>query len=112
MSEWWSTLTGMMTSDRTFMLLRALVIVTIGFVIARSASHALLRVLGKYLDAQQRKVLQRAADYLLFGLFVISALRGRGGGGGGGGGAAGGGAGAGGGAARAAAAGRGGGRGL
>lgn len=75
MSEWWSTLTGMMTSDRTFMLLRALVIVTIGFVIARSASHALLRVLGKYLDAQQRMVLQRAAYYLLLGLFVISALR-------------------------------------
>src|SRR3569832_2423133 len=75
MSEWWSTLTGMMTSDRTFKLLRALVIVTIGFVIARSASHALLRVLGKYLDAQQRMVLQRAAYYLLLGLFVISALR-------------------------------------
>src|SRR3569832_246626 len=75
MSVWWSTLTGMMTSDRSFMLLRALVIVTIGFVIARSASHALLRVLGKYLDAQQRMVLQRAAYYLLFGLFVISALR-------------------------------------
>src|SRR3569833_4024624 len=64
-----------MTSDRTFMLLRALVIVTIGFVFACSASLALQRVLGKYLDAQQRMVLLRAGYYLLFGLFVISALR-------------------------------------
>src|SRR3569623_1711620 len=75
MSEWCSPLTGMKPSDRTFMLLLALGIVTFGFVIARAASHALLRVRGKYLVAQQGLVLQRAAYYLLFGLFVISSLR-------------------------------------
>lgn len=75
MGEWWSTMTEMMTSDRAFMLLRALIIVSIGFVIARSARAALLRVLGKYLDAQQRMVLQRVVYYLLLGLFAVSALR-------------------------------------
>ena len=63
-----------MTSDRTFMLLRALIIVSIGFVLARAASNALLRVLGKFFDAQHRMVLSRAVYYLLLGLFFISAL--------------------------------------
>lgn len=75
MADWWATMMEMMTSDRAFMLLRALVIAGIGFVVARTASTALLRVLGKYLDAQQRMVLQRAVYYLLLALFLISALR-------------------------------------
>lgn len=74
MNEWWSTLTGSMTSDRAFMLLRALFIVAVGLIIARSARTALLRMFGKYLDAQQRMLLQRAVYYLLLGLFVVSAL--------------------------------------
>lgn len=74
MGDWWSTLTSVMSSDRAFMLLRALITLSVGFVVARAASAALLRVLGKFLDAQHRMVLSRAAYYLLLGLFFISAL--------------------------------------
>jgi len=74
MSDWGSILTNIMNSDRGFMLLRALIIVVVGFMAARAARAGLLRVLGKFLDAQQRMVLSRAVYYLLLTLFLISAL--------------------------------------
>ena len=74
MGDWWSTLTSVMSSDRAFMLLRALITVSVGFIVARTASTALLKVLGKFLHAQHRMVLSRAVHYLLLGLFFISAL--------------------------------------
>jgi len=74
MSDWWSTVTSVMSSDRAFMLLRALITVSVGFIVARAASVALLRMLGKLLDAQHRMVLSRTVYYLLLGLFLVSAL--------------------------------------
>lgn len=74
MSDWWSTVTSVMSSDRAFMLLRALITVSVGFIVARAASMALLRMLGKLLDAQHRMVLSRTVYYLLLGLFLVSAL--------------------------------------
>jgi small-conductance mechanosensitive channel len=67
-------MTSVMSSDRAFMLLRALITVAIGFVVARAARAAMLKVLGKFLDAQHRMVLSRAVYSLLLGLFLISAL--------------------------------------
>lgn len=74
MTDWWSNLMNVMSSDRVFILLRALTIAAIGFVVARAASAALLRVMGKFLDAQQRMIVSRAAYYVLLGLFLVSAL--------------------------------------
>jgi len=74
MGDWWSNIMDMMSSDRVFILLRAVTIAAIGFVVARTASTALLRVMGKFLDAQQRMIVSRVVYYLLLGLFLMSAL--------------------------------------
>ena len=74
MGDWWSNIMNVMSSDRVFILLRALVIASIGLVVARAASAAVLRVMGKLLDAQQRMIVSRVIYYLLLGLFLLSAL--------------------------------------
>lgn len=74
MGDWWTNVMNVMSSDRVFILLRALVIASIGFVVARAARAAVLRVMGKFLDAQQRMIVSRAVYYLLLGLFLLSAL--------------------------------------
>ncbi len=74
MGDWWTNVMNVMSSDRVFILLRALVIASIGFVVARAASAAVLKVMGKFLDAQQRMIVSRAVYYLLLGLFLLSAL--------------------------------------
>lgn len=74
MADWWSNVMNVMSSDRVFILLRALTIAFIGFAVARAASASLLRVMGKFLDAQQRMIASRAVYYLLLGLFLVSAL--------------------------------------
>jgi len=74
MGDWWTNVMNVMSSDRVFILLRALVIASIGFVVARAASTAVLKVMGKFLDAQQRMIVSRAVYYLLLGLFLLSAL--------------------------------------
>ena len=74
MGDWWTNVMSVMSSDRVFILLRALVIASIGFVVARAASAAALKVMGKFLDAQQRMIVSRAVYYLLLGLFLLSAL--------------------------------------
>ena len=74
MGDWWTNVMNVMSSDRVFILLRALVIASIGFVVARAASSAVLKVMGKFLDAQQRMIVSRAIYYLLLGLFLLSAL--------------------------------------
>jgi small-conductance mechanosensitive channel len=74
MGDWWSNIVEMMSGDRVFILLRAVIIASIGFIVARAASAALLRVMGKFLDAQQRMIVSRVVYYLLLGLFLVSAL--------------------------------------
>ena len=74
MADWWSNVMNVMSSDRVFILLRALNIAAIGFAVARAASAGLLKVMGKFLDAQQRMIVSRAVYYLLLGLFLLSAL--------------------------------------
>jgi len=74
MGDWWTNVMSVMSSDRVFILLRALVIASIGFVVARAASATALKVMGKFLDAQQRMIVSRAVYYLLLGLFLLSAL--------------------------------------
>ena len=74
MGDWWSNIVEVMSGDRVFILLRAVIIASIGFIVARAASAALLRVMGKFLDAQQRMIVSRVAYYLLLGLFLVSAL--------------------------------------
>jgi small-conductance mechanosensitive channel len=74
MSAWWSSFMTMMTNDRVFMLLRAIILVSIGFLAARTVRSAALRAVGKFLDAQQRMILSRAVYYVLLTLFMISAL--------------------------------------
>jgi len=74
MDDWWTNILNVMSSDRVFILLRALVIASVGFVVARMASAAVLRVMGKFLDAQQRMIVSRVVYYVLLGLFLLSAL--------------------------------------
>jgi len=74
MGDWWTNVMNVMSSDRVFILLRALVIASVGFVVARMASAAVLRVMGKFLDAQQRMIVSRVVYYVLLGLFLLSAL--------------------------------------
>ncbi len=74
MGDWGSNIAAMMNSDRIFILLRAVTIAAVGFVVARAVSAALLRIMGRFLNGQQRMIVSRVVYYLLLGLFLMSAL--------------------------------------
>lgn len=75
MGDWSSMLTSYLTAERALPLLRAMVLLAVGFVLGRTLSASLPRLARKYLDAQQTMLVRRISFYLVFGLFLISALR-------------------------------------
>ncbi len=67
-SEW-------LTGERVLQLVRATVLLVVGFLLARAVASTLSRVFRRYLDAQQKMLVRRISFYILFGLFFMSALR-------------------------------------
>jgi small-conductance mechanosensitive channel len=74
MSDWLPSLLDLISEDRLASLLRALMLIISGFVLARFASSALVRVFRKSLDGHRSMLLRRGSYYLIVSLFLISAL--------------------------------------
>ncbi len=69
------TLWEYLSDERAWSLLRALLLVVFGFVVARIASVLAGRVLGTRLTGSQLLLVRRIAFYLLLAIFITSALR-------------------------------------
>ncbi len=69
------TLWEYLSVERAWSLLRALLLVVFGFVVARIASVLAGRVLGTRLTGSQLLLVRRIAFYLLLAIFITSALR-------------------------------------
>ncbi len=74
MGEWLSLLSEFVTVGTVSLLARILTLLLVGIIVARLASSSLVRVLSKRLDRQQVRLGQRLVFYVIFGLFVTTAL--------------------------------------
>lgn len=68
------TLTDLITGDRAFGILRALVLLAIGLLAASLVSRLPQRLLGRRLTAHQAMLARRLLYYLVLALFVASAM--------------------------------------
>lgn len=68
------TLTDLITGDRAFGILRALVLLAIGLLAASLVSRLPQRLLGRRLTAHQSMLARRLLYYLVLALFIASAM--------------------------------------
>ena len=74
MDTLWQNIVELFTSERTFSIMRALILAGAGFVAARLASGAFTRMAGKRLTAHHLLVLRRVIYYGILALFTVSVL--------------------------------------
>ncbi|MES3629103.1 MAG: mechanosensitive ion channel family protein [Longimonas sp.] len=70
----WSTLNELIGDPRIVGVFWATVKVVVGLVLARLASSGLVRFIADESDAHQTMLIKRVAFYVIFGLFIASAL--------------------------------------
>jgi small-conductance mechanosensitive channel len=75
MSEIWTQLQTFLTTERLLELLRALILLTAGWVSARLLAAVVSRVTKDRLEPSQSVLLRRAAYYGVFILFAVAGLR-------------------------------------
>lgn len=74
MNELESEIINFFSSERPWMIVRALIMVVIGLVIARLASSAISKITDKKIDKHRTMLLKRGSYYLILALFFITAL--------------------------------------
>ena len=74
MGELWTTVQSFFTPDRALDLVRALLLVLAGLIVARIASAAMRRVTDGRLQPAQATLLRRVTLYAIFTIFCIAAL--------------------------------------
>lgn len=74
MDNLWSHVTDILDHNRLMALVRALVFLGAGVLLAKAASLAIQRMFGRHLTAHHVMLMRRLAFYLLLLLFSISAL--------------------------------------
>jgi small-conductance mechanosensitive channel len=72
--DFWSVIVSYFTVDKTLTLVRAVVLVLVGFVVAKLLSRASGRLGEKRLPRQQIMLLRRGVFYVIFLLFVVAAF--------------------------------------
>lgn len=75
MQEWITPFSDWLSPDRLMSFARALVLVGVGFVLARLAAALTTRITRPHLDAHMGMLARRVVYYLVLVLFLISALR-------------------------------------
>jgi len=75
MNEFWIDIANFLSSEKIWGLTRAIILVVVGAVTAKLASSTLTKVAGKKIDSHRSMLLKRGTYYLIFILFLISALR-------------------------------------
>lgn len=74
MPEWWSSIEAFLASGRWWSLVRALLTVLVGLLLARMLASATVRFFNGRLDAHRSMILRRLVFYLVLGLAVATAL--------------------------------------
>lgn len=74
MSEFWNEVTTYLSSEKAWLIVRATVLVIVGFMLAKLVSGTLTRLSGKKLDTHRIMLLRRGSYYLILVLFLVSAL--------------------------------------
>jgi small-conductance mechanosensitive channel len=74
MNEMWLYLNDLMNSEILFKLLRAIALLVIGFILAKLISRFSIRLIEKIFTLHTSKLIQRGIYYLIFALFIFSAL--------------------------------------
>jgi hypothetical protein len=74
MNEMWIYLNELFNTEMVLKLLRALVLLVVGFIAAKLISRVSLQFVGKLFTPLTSQLIQRATYYLIFVLFVFSAL--------------------------------------
>ncbi len=75
MNEFWADLVNFINSEQAWNITRAIILIAIGFVAAKLISSALLKTVGDKMDNHRAMLLKRGSYYLIFTLFLVSALR-------------------------------------
>lgn len=75
MNEWWHTLANWSVDERVVHVLRAIIIVVLGWVIARLASRGVARFAKRYTAAQETMLARSITFYLILAVVLTSALR-------------------------------------
>ena len=75
MDELWQQVITLFTGERILSVLRAVLILAIGILLARLLSSGIGRVVHKHVSTHHAILIRRAIFYLIFILFLISALR-------------------------------------
>jgi small-conductance mechanosensitive channel len=73
-TEWWLNLIQMLQSEWALAVLRALIIIGVGLILARLTSLALRRILKETTSPHLAMLFQRGAYYVILVLFVIAGL--------------------------------------
>jgi small-conductance mechanosensitive channel len=74
MNEMWIYLNELFNTEMVLKLFRALVLLVVGFIAAKLISRVSLQFVGKLFTRHTSLLIQRATYYLIFVLFVFSAL--------------------------------------
>lgn len=74
MPEWWSAIEAFFAAGHWWAVIRAVLTVLLGLLLAQMLSTATRRFFSSRLDAHRVMILQRAVFYLLFALAVATAL--------------------------------------
>lgn len=74
MNEMWIYLNDLFNAEMVLKLIRALALLIIGFVVAKLISRFCLQFISKLFTKQTSQLIQRGTYYLIFTLFVFSAL--------------------------------------
>jgi small-conductance mechanosensitive channel len=74
MTDFWNAITTYISSDRALLLVRAAILIGVGFILAKMISGALARLSSKKLDSHRAMLLRRGTYYLILTLFLVSAL--------------------------------------
>lgn len=75
MESWWTDLVALARTERVFNVVRALVIVVLGFFLARIVSAALGRLLARRTTAQYVMLSRRLTYWVILTLTLVTALR-------------------------------------
>ncbi|MFC1619964.1 mechanosensitive ion channel family protein [Candidatus Neomarinimicrobiota bacterium] len=75
MDELWSSIASMVTMERGLAIVRALLIISVGYLLAKFVCLGMKRLLVERLDAPRLRILYRSVFYLILALFVVSSLR-------------------------------------
>ena len=74
MNEFWTDFVSFLNSEQMWSVVRAIILVIVGFAFARLTSCIVTKIAGKKTDSHRAMLLKRGSYYLVLVIFLVSAL--------------------------------------